>query len=755
MKTTYLPSLTPLLVCLALLAASCAEEPRAVVSGLRVVVNSDMAPVREVHTLHVRISDRPTGTIAFESTTTDRTPRHDAGITLVPAFPFSFHVVPSRTGAPVQIEIDARDNQGLLLARTSVRVGFVAHELRLLRLDLKRSCSRPCGKDVCSGDGCPPLEVDAGALPNTADGHELDGLVPLVSNCELECGDDGGNDGGGGDAGDPDSATGPDGGIVSDAEVPAETMTRPSPVTANGAPSTDAAVPTAERMVCSEDQQPFWADVGRHMTRNAAGILCPIVSMGDDWGALLPRPSADDAQAKNRDNAARAIKRALSLETDVIGLLVSYVGGALITHFDAGQLPNAGAWPTLGSIFTLPELAQADQPLQLVLSSFLEDPTSAADALLDLLSANRVIRACRPLYLVSSTDEGQAALTHLRARLLTEDVYRDLRPLVHFGSRLGLFHDELSTRLRALVAAGFDRAEFDIRDPRLLTALTEAQQLGLGSHVFYTQPWQASGLCGLTAGVEWSLQLGRPMGANVLDDMHPIIQASRTFLALDTRMLTPSSLQLQYGAEPAQTGLVAALNQPWSPTLAPAEADLPGTALHFRQTRRQWLALGDIEHPSLLPAPAPPSTPFALTISGQLGVVPLAPNERQVLVSKVQGQSGWAVEYVHESGKPTLLFRTFGRNEGGMVHEARAGFERSSLAPNGTFVLFAQVHPDGVVVQVTSGRDESKVGSFVPGTYAPHRQIDIDATITLGASPGGTDSFFEGKLQLVRMTSFP
>ena len=59
---------------------------------------------------------------------------------------------------------------------------------------------------------------------------------------------------------------------------------------ANPAGTKDAAVPTAERMVCSEDQQPFWADVGRHMTRNAAGILCPIVSMGDDWGALPVPP---------------------------------------------------------------------------------------------------------------------------------------------------------------------------------------------------------------------------------------------------------------------------------------------------------------------------------------------------------------------------------------------------------------------------------------------------------------------------------
>ena len=675
-----------MLLSAALLAVSCNDED-AKLSQLLVVVNSNFEPEHELAAVVLRVGGKERARIEFDG--------DDA-----PTIPFSFGVLPpdDDTRAKVTVEAEALSPDGVPLACPArARVGFVADQVRVVQLELTRACgTTSCACDdsqTCQRGECVPFELDVRALPTVEPGRELEGVERTAS------------------------------------------TTLPGP----------------EWPVCNADNG-RWSDVGRALTKDQDGQLCPVMSDGTEWG------SATYSLDMNRKALGDYLARHVEVEHDLITLQVAWAGGELrvlgLRTLDSDLL----MMPTLEETLQLPVLREAEQPLQLVFQEQTSPgQTTWLQTLPRLLIDTGVVQPCRPIYLTATGTETFGALRRLRASLRTQPRWSELWNLVHFNRRLTPSStDAARAELYEATQEGFDRVAIDIERVALPFLRREARALNVLAH-FHNAKFahELIGLCDGSSGLESSLFTERPPEIRYRDELRFQVSSSRTLVELDVSQLESGATALRYRGFPDLSIARDLTLGDGTPVLVTGDEETrwgdTDTVLRFSAAREQRLALHDATFDLMRPERKYFALPVqTLMVMARLPVRSLAEGSRQVIVSKLRGESGWALQYINEGAGSVLQYLWYGKGrENGLV----ALLKGSVLAADLPMQLDA---PVTIYIKnhriAACGRDKLVVSEADMTSYNQHEMITNDAPITLGSDPDG-GGYFDGEIQTVKVST--
>jgi hypothetical protein len=615
-----------------------------------------------------------------------------------PAVPFSFGVLPPSgdAQATVSLEAEALSPDDVPLACPArARVGFVAGEARLVQLELTRACgTAACACDesqTCRQGECVSAELDVRELPAIEPGRELEGRERL--------------------------------------------------------PSTT--LPEPERPVCNMDNG-AWSDVGRALTKNFDGALCPVMSEGIEWGS--PTSSLE----VNRKALSDYIARHLEVEHDVITLQVTWSADALRVLGWASLDDDDGlTLPTLEEALQLPMLQAAQQPLQLVL----RDPSSQAwlQALPRLLLDSGIVQRCRPIYLTASGSASFGALRQLRESIRTQPRWSELWNLVHFSRRLTAGSaDAARMELEEAVAQGFDRVAIDSLRVDFPFLRRQARAQNVLTHLYNaTFVQQVADLCDGASGLESRLSAERSAEIKYFDELRFQLASARTLIDLDVSGLQPGAATIEYQGYPELTRTRELTLADTQPKLVTGDTQTQwgetDTVLRFSAASEQHLALHDatfnVERPELKYFAWPIQT---WMVTARLPVRELPEGARQVLVSKLRGESGWALQYVNEGAGSVLQYLWYGRGrDDGVVSALKGSILVSSLPMQieSPLTIYLQNHRIAIWQ-----KEQGVVPEADPSGYYQHVMVTNDAPITLGADPDG-GGYFDGDIQTVKIST--
>ena len=722
------------------LAASCVAACTADDDStqLIVTVNSDYEPETEL--AHVDVSVTGAGRTTSKRWRIVRSASDAEDAT---ALPFSFGIRPPHgdAGAHVEMIATALDPEGQPRVRRRVRVGFVAGERRLLRIDLTHDCEalyRSCEQAdsgparTCIDGECESIDIDVNTLPEVEPKGELAGVERLPPWCDDACMDGGDAEGEDPDA--PAAEAGPD-----------TTMPEAGPNAGmdggdggGGGGGSDASDVSdagdggdAGPSGCGQ-QDGFFADVERHLTTNAEGVLCPIVAHNtfvDETG------TPQDKRASALENIALALEASF----DILELNVLQQGATL---YATGRTANTTDLPALSTLFTEPVLQDANQPLKLYVSDDLETSSDFASALLESLvspDGARYASDCRPLYLVSEASAGFDALLATRELLASDDAYAALRGHVHFGAHIADGASIASARntITQLAGQGFEIVELDMGREGLLVLAAHARASGLQVFV------RGAGVPGITAplcGLVDVLEAGTH--ATMVPTAYRIwVVASRRLIDLDVTSAADDATQLTYFARPPGGQVVRALDGA-TPALATGDASAPlvGTYLSFDASSEQSLPL----HDAALPVG---SLNFAALVLLRLSTTSIAMGERQVIASKWSTMAGWSFELVNASGTTELRLDLWVDDPIDGATSFSTSLPASSLdTSRAHLILFGY----NGALEINDGAGSLSSSTFIG--LSPF--IESAVAVTLGTEPDGATAPFDGDLQLFKLVAY-
>ncbi|MET0385989.1 MAG: hypothetical protein ABW321_08530 [Polyangiales bacterium] len=614
------------------------------------------------------------------------------------SIPFSFGVSPpgGDVGARVTIEAVAHSPDGVAMGCPArAQVGFSAGESRRVMLALTHACSAgSCAcedSETCVEGECKSAELDVDSLPLAEPGRELEGVEPLAD-------------------------------------------------TTLGAP---------ERALCQSDNGP-WHDVARALTRTHDDVLCPVMSDGTEWG------SDGYSLDMNRQALSDYIDRQVAVGHDVVTLHVVMVDDALrVVGRDVFDI-QALQVPTLEEALQHPTLQAAEQPLQLVVREDDLMRSTFVATLPRILLDSGVVRECRPIYLTASGPGSFAALRELRGNLRVQPRWQPLWNLVHFGRRL------VGTSFGAALVELDEAAALDLDYVGIAADRDDFPALRRSARALHLEPWiyeafdatQVASLCDGSSGVATLLSTERPPEILYRDELRYQVSTARTLLELDVSGLQADATGIPYRSIPEIAMPRVADRGAATPELVMGDdaaiwGDL-GAVLRFSAAGKQSLALSDatynVERPERRYFAWPRQV---LMVTARLPIGPLAEGERQVLVSKLRGESGWALAYVNEGSGRALKYQWYGRHrESGVVTALEGAVELAALpwqVREPFTTIYVQDHRIGVGIQQAAVIAPTDVMA-----YNQHVMVTNDAPITLGADPDG-GGYFNGEIQAVKV----
>jgi hypothetical protein len=657
-------------------------------SQLLVVVNSNFEPERELATVVIRV-DGEARPIPIKA---------EAG----PEIPFSFGVLPPAgdTSAKVTVEAQALSPDGAPLACPArAHVGFVVGEARVVQLALTHACGAGgCActdTETCVQGECISYDLDVSALPSVEPGRELEGI-----------------------------------------EV---------------SPSTT--LPDPERPLCNADEGP-WSDIARELTRTYDGQLCPVMSDGTEWG------SSAYSLEMNRKALSDYIDRHLEVEHDVITLQVAWQ----VSELRVLGLPSDNEVvedlivPTLRETLQLPMLQAAQQPLQLVVREKNLSRSILVETLPRILLDSGIVQRCRPIYLTATGPASFTALRQLRESIRTQPRWSELWNLVHFNRRITAdTADAALGELNEAVEKGFDRVALDSQRIDFPFLRRSARALHVPAHLYGADGTdQVADLCDGSSGIEMLLSTQRPPEIRFFDEVRYQLSSARTLIELDVGELQAGSTVLSYKGFPDLSLTRNVSLDAEQPTLVTGEMGTKwgddGTVLRFSAESKQHVTLHDatynIEETDRLRYFAWPIQ--ALMVTARLPVTSLPEGARQVLISKLRGESGWALQYVNEGAGSVLQYLWYGRGREDQIVTALKGSIPVTALPmqiDALFTIYLKNHRIAIW-----SKQETVLAYPTMDSYNQHIMVTNDAPITLGADPDG-GGYFEGDIQSVKISA--
>lgn len=726
--------------CALILCGACTSEPTRVV----VTVDSDLRAGSELVEVRAVATD-PVGKLTFcVSSSSDCKVRTK--------LPLSFLLVPhGDTSKTRDLEVDGYDAHHKLLVRRRVRVGFVAHETRLLALTLTHDCEArflecEAKAQTCDHGSCKPVMVDVNKLPRVKPGKEFDGIATLPAWCKAgSCMDAGAGDampdapatmkgsggasgtgghapGTGGDTGSDTGGAGGDSGSGGHGSGGGGSGGRGPDEVDDGEGGDDS--------TCGSPAG-FWQDVGVALAATRSGVQCPLIVMDPTRG----NPATTDA--------------ALSATADGIGYAVTSNATAIeiaVSQQDQTFYQVDRRYPTgitnrvvLPDVLDMSALESSPKPLLL----FVEDPidsSSAPGLLLDLLLARQTkyAKKCRPAYLIANGPSALSALETAHEMVGSQTKYGPLRGHLHFGAQI--VPASADSSISELITNGFEIAEVHPSTGNARTALQAAHAAGLTTFV-KAEGENGMAFCGLADAVISSVWQNDYtwLGTAVRElRMDAAGQTAGDHVGYVTNDTTPAS------------ATIGGVTQPQAMTGASGQSFV-GEYLHFDSSKTRSLSFGDIDL-------RPGRINFVVTLLVRFQNIALGSGERQVLASKRQGSTGWAIELVNQGSGTQLLFEynytidsvpavmSFGTTVGSLGLDTSGSHLVNGVVSDGGAAL---VVDDGPAWGDQSNGDSNDLGA---GTSIA-LPIENDQPITLGADPDGSNAF-EGDIQLFDVTSF-
>jgi hypothetical protein len=724
---------------------------------LVVLVNTDYKPVLQLAHVDVAVTtDADTAKQSWNIVSRDP----GANETKIP---FSFAIRPpgGDAGAQVDFTVSGLDPDKHTLVRRRVRVGFVAHQLRLLKIDLVHDCAgrfESCEQDgsasdpmTCVAGKCTGIDVNADDLPRIHPGDESDGAKTLIWHCTRDC-DGAGMDGGLHRDASPEGGTGGHGGMDATLESGANGgmggkggkggMGGKGGGGGSGGSSGTGGGPGDDRDDgvpdgCG-DNQGFFADVEYRLLRTADGTPCPTIAQN------YMEPAEGATVEQSTTSLHGLIDLALAANLDIIELWVSQSGSKLYATGDGS--PTA-ALPELADILDYAPLRDSKRPVKLYFTDVVpESDQEFASAVLSLLLAKQTSAAggygndCRPVYLDASFWRARNGLITTQALVADDPTYASLRGHLHFGFHVHPYETVTDAQewIEEPASARLDYLDISLDHPSALPLVHYAQSRGL--HVFVHQAIEPGyvPLCGVVDAIStprFSFTPGT--------DFRDAIASSRTLIDLDIAGLASDATQLTYAVAPPGTSEPRSLDTstPSLGTGGEVTQPLPGTYLSFDAAANQSLALNDPELPA-----GTNKLAMLVLLRFDAGTLPAG---GRVIVSKRQGSSGWALELIDVGGTPQVQFESFVRNNGiGGVLGRQARIPASAFSPDASHHLFAAID-SGSYLRYRADMDWQTDG--VPYEYS---FVDNDAPVTLGRDPDATSGYFDGELQLFKLVSY-
>jgi hypothetical protein len=640
-------------------------------------------------------------------------------------------------------------------------VGFVAHQLRLLKINLTHDCAdqfEDCegrgsarAPSTCIGGDCVSVDVDVRDLRRIEPGDELAGAELLPWYCSMhDCEDDagGGAGGPGQDDGvqDNDTATSSGGSGSGDDGSGGMDAAMDSGEVADAMPDAtiDACVEEHDGGHCPPPvancipARGYFADVDRRLAATADCTLCPVIAqnrLSNDFLNMSPEAA--------KTQLLLLIKSALDFQLDIVELWVAQDGPTL---YAAGESEMTTHAPLLEDMLADTRLMDADQPLKLFLSAGVStDPAELANTLLPFLLAKQAEEEGgygsegRPLYLEAEKPYAVNGLAEIQTQLASDSTYAPLRGHIHFGGYLGtdVTAGDARSSIDMFVDTGFDFVEIDSKNMSFLPLVRYAQSKGL--HVFGRDllDVQDTALCGIVDALASPVQEYGNLG-----QFHRAVTTTTTLVDFDVADSASAATQLTYTGLRGQQQLTLGAETPALVSEDETGA-LPGTSLSFDAASSQSLTLNDPE----LPAGFRRMSVLAL-LQFDPTTITLPANGRAVIASKRQGSTGWALELVDDGGKQ-VRFQVFFRNVDNSVQERHASIAASAFSAGVSYLLVGGLDRGAYLWQAPA----NPVNAATDVDYY-YTVPENDAPITLGRDPGASDGYFTGKLQLLKVTSY-
>jgi hypothetical protein len=360
--------------------------------------------------------------------------------------------------------------------------------------------------------------------------------------------------------------------------------------------------------------------------------------------------------------------------------------------------------------------------------------------LLELLLARQTTYAkeCRPVYLIANGPSAWTALETAHEMVGSQTKYASLRGHLHFGAVIAAASAD--SNLSELIAHGFEIAEVYGSSDNERAVLQAARSAGLTT-IAKAQNENSMAFCGLADAVTTGLYSnGYAWLAQAVQEvrMDATGQSAGDHVDYVTNDTTPASATIGGVTEPqAMTGA--------------AGESLVGEYLHFDSTKTRSLSFGDIDHPA-------GRRNFVVTVLVRFQNIALGSGERQVLASKRQGSTGWAIELYNPGTGTQLLFEynytisstptflSFGTTVGSLGLDTSGSHFVHGLVTDGDAALIVD---DSPAWGNQSNGDSNDLGAG--GNIA--QPIENDQPITIGADPDGSNHF-EGDIQMFDVTSF-
>lgn len=440
-----------------------------------------------------------------------------------------------------------------------------------------------------------------------------------------------------------------------------------------------------------------------------------------------------------------SLNKAIEQGNDILMVYVTRVDGAL-RLVDVKDVITS---TSLETVLAHEALSLDDQPVMLLSRDSIDDPEAFPAALLDTLldydassMGNVLATRCRPLYIAAertgSGNKSFDALLGIKQALANDTKYASLRAHVRLGTRvtettLSAMRGKIDLAASASVDLPF--VLLDANSGALWQALHYARDdKRLGAILYGDMPLELKvTLCGDAEGF-----LDRNYGPGIIN-VRDFVGRTRRLLDLDlTRQAvgsTVSYFSLAGGRD--QTAAVGGSGQPVTKS---GPADFAGTYLELDAASGQRLSLANTETTS-------PAGSFALLVVARMHDTALSIGSRQVLVSKRDGQSGWALELRNDGAGTVLRFNAYFDENGTPTVRST---ELAAPAANQSVLIHVQVLSvvSDTYLILRAQQVASNVFSGAPAL------ISNGKPITLGADPDAVDGFFDGDIQAVRVVSF-
>jgi hypothetical protein len=358
--------------------------------------------------------------------------------------------------------------------------------------------------------------------------------------------------------------------------------------------------------------------------------------------------------------------------------------------------------------------------------------------------------------LTSFGPDSFGALRQLRHSIRTQPRWSELWNQVHFIRRLTAYTpDDALDELEEAVAQGWDRVAIDAKRTDFPFLRRSARARNVLTH-FYNAKFahELVDLCDGSSGLEMLLSTDRPPEIRYFDELRFQLSSARTLIELDVGRLEAGATTLGYQgspdlALPRDLQLTAA-----QPTLATGDMDTywgdTDTVLRFSAEREQSLALHDVSYSIERPERKFFAWPVqTLMVTARLPTPFLPEGSRQVLVSKLRAESGWALQFVNDGEGNMIEYVWYGKGRDddvvrllkGSISTRTLRMQREALT-----TIYVQNHRIAI--------EDKEAGVLFEDVFAFHQNVMVgnDAPITLGADPDG-GGYFDGDIQSVKISA--